>query len=245
MPDEAAVPESPEVPPPEVQARPQVVAERLRQVRSEISERFIEMGQLLLEAYRGNYARTLGFPTFEAFVETTLEMSYRKARYLAECVDVFIDQYHVAPSELAQLGWTRAKELIPAIAEDTPAPDRPAGETRTKEENVRDWMSYAQNHTTNEINLAVRRAQAPPGQAEHLHGYDTITVGVFHDEKDVIDGAINLAMLEAATERRGRALMLICQDYAAEAAARQLEAQGAGVSTSEDVPAAPATAATD
>jgi hypothetical protein len=203
-------PEAAEVTTVAVAGRAVVVSERLSEVKNEISSRFIEMGRLLLEAYQNNYARELGYNSFEAFVEDRLHMSYRKARYLAETVNVFISEFQIPEEEINALGWTKAKELIPAIKGGTV-------------ENAREWMEKAKTLKTSEINLEVRKSQAPPGQAEDLQRYDTLGIGVFEDEKIIIERAIELAKREGATIRPGRALMLICAEYAAEAEARHEE----------------------
>lgn len=183
------------------------VAERLVEIRTEISSRFIEMGRLVLEAQRDNHARELGYPNFEAYVEDRLDMSYRKARYLAECVNVFLTELQIPQEEVERLGWTRAKELIPVIRNGTT-------------ENAMEWIGRVDGMKTTDINLAVRQAQAPAGQAEVLKKYEPMGIGVFDDEREIIERAIELSKLEGATDRAGRALMLICADYVAEAEAR-------------------------
>lgn len=225
-----------------VAGRPQEVAARLREVRTEINARFVEMGELLLEAHRNNHASALGYQTFEAYAEEHLGMSYRRAKYLADCYEIFIEQLQMPRATLVELGWTRAKEILP-IATDANAPAPPGVEpAATQQEKVQQWVDYAQapgengrQKTTNEINLAVRTAQAPPGQAPALREYAPITIPCFKDEREIIEGAINLAKLELGTDRVGRALMMICQDYAGEAAARQLHAMPAIQETSSEV----------
>lgn len=186
------------------------VSNRLVAVRSEISTRFMEMGRLLQEAYVNNHATQLGYASFEAYVNDRLDMSYRKARYLADCVSVYINQLGIPPEEIEGLGWTRAKELIPVITGGTP-------------ENAREWIERAKTMKTSEINLAVRKAKAPPGQSETLQKYETLGIGMFDDERQVIERAIELSKREGATDRTGRALMLICADYLAEAEGRHEE----------------------
>jgi hypothetical protein len=200
-------------------SRATYVGDRLVAVRREISDRFIEIGQLLLEAYRGNYHRDLGYDTFEGFVLAKLEMSYRKAKYLCDCFDVFIERLGVPRERLTEVGWSKSKELLPVV----------------NRENVNRWLDYAAHHTTSEINLEVRRAQSPPEHRDELQKYSTFSVGVFDDEKVTIEEAIELAKREGQTERPGRALMLICAQYAAEAAARQADALGAAAGLDDEL----------
>lgn len=192
----------------QLQARPDQVAARLTVVRREISQRFVEIGELLLEAHRGNYAQVLGYASFDEFVKQCLDMSPRRARYLADCFKVLIEDMHVSRDQVAEVGWSRAKEILPVVTT----------------ENVTAWMDRAASSTTSELNLAVRQSQAPPGQADALQAYSTFGVGVFDEERVVIERAIELCKLEGNTPRTGLALFLICQEYVGEAEARQAQA---------------------
>lgn len=200
---------------------------RLEVVKVEISARFVEIGELLLEAHTGSYHLALGFPTFEAWVEARLEMSYRKARYLAECFKVLIQEFQVPRGTVAQLGWTKAKELIPVLKAGTQFPQEdPEAPPLAPAENRAQWLAAAAEHTTSELNLMVREAQSPPGAAETQHEeYTTLGIGLFESERAVIEEAIELAKLEAQTERTGTALLRICQDYIQEARARASQAE--------------------
>lgn len=206
--------------------RPAQLAERLDAVKVEISARFVEIGELLYEAHTGSYHLSLGYPTFEAFVEARLEMSYRKARYLAECFKVLIQDMHVSRETVAQLGWTKAKELIPVIKAGTAFPQDPEAVPLTASENREQWIEAARHHTTSELNLMVREAQAPAGAADTQHEeYSTLGIGLWASERTVIEEAIEFAKLESGTERTGTALLRICQDYIQEARARASHAQ--------------------
>lgn len=206
--------------------RPQEVADRLQQLRTEIAAKFIQMGRLLLEAKRGNYAQALGYESFDAFVWATLEVNSRKSAYLSQIVEVFDEQLDIPESELAEIGWTRLKEIAPVAKTVLPPGADPAVE-RSEHENARLWIEFAKHKTTSEINLQVRRALAPAELRDELRAYSTFGVGVFDDEREVIEQAIALSRLEAATDRQGRALMLICAEYIAEAKARQADAMRA------------------
>src|SRR5688572_9524980 len=81
--------------------RPARVADRLVEIRAEISARFVEMGELLLESKRHNYAALLGYASFEAYIEDRLDMGYRKACYLAEIFKVYIEDLGVPRETLA------------------------------------------------------------------------------------------------------------------------------------------------
>jgi hypothetical protein len=187
-------------------SRPAQVKARLQALRTEINSRFIEIAELLRECYVQEHWRSLGYAGFEEFVEEQLDMSYRKALYLAECFHVLIEKLHVPRADVEALGWSKAKELIPIITE----------------ENREHWVEFAKTHTTNETNLAVRQARAPAGQ-EAFRGYSPMTIGLYDDEREAVEAALELAKREAGTERTGLALMLICEGYKAEAEARHAQ----------------------
>jgi hypothetical protein len=185
-------------------ARPVELQQRLVVLKREIEGRFLESGQLLLEAYRGNYHAILGYATFEHFVHETLDLSYRTAKYLMDVYAVLIEQAKAPVAAVAEVGWSRAKELVPVV-------------TR---ENAAEWLDYAKTHKTTDINRRVRQAKSG-GQAE---GWSPLTFGLFDGERKTVEEALELAARETGNERNGYNLALICADYAAEARARQEQA---------------------
>lgn len=189
-------------------ARPHAIAIRLQQVRGEINARFIEIAELLREVHQQHYWRDLGYVSFEAFVEEQLDMKYRTAIYLADIFHVLIEQLNVPKEEIAEIGWTKCKELLPVI----------------NEENKAELLETAKTHTTNELNLIIRQKQAPPGQAETLRQYSQMTIGMFDDERVQIEEALELGKLESGSDRAATALLYICADYLMEAKARQAQA---------------------
>ncbi len=188
--------------------RPRQVAMRLQEIKTEINARFIEIAELLREVYDRSWWRDLGNVSFEDFVEQNLDVSYRTVMYWLQTFKVLIDELNVSRADVAEIGWTKAKEIAPHITPD----------------NKTELIELAKDHTTNELNLIMRQRKSPPGQAETLRQYSQMTIGMFDDERVLIEEALELAKLEAQTERTAAALMLICADYIAEARARQAQA---------------------
>jgi hypothetical protein len=190
--------------------RERIVASRLVEIKVTQNELFVEGGLLLREAFQGDYARLLGYTTFEDFVEVTLHVSYRTAKYWMDITEVFVEKINVDRQLLINVGWGRAKELLPIV----------------KPENADAWLNFAKDHTTTEIHNAVKEALGQP--VETTEDYSTMSVGVFDDEKKVILEAIELAARETGNERKGYNLARICEDYASEARARQEQALAQG-----------------
>lgn len=166
-------------------ARPGEVKERLTEIKREMNDRFLEMGQLLLEAVRNNYHRSLGYSTFDLFVQETLDIGYRTAKYLMDVYDTFVDQIDAPREVLSEVGWSKAKELLGVVNKD----------------NAAQWLDYAKNHKATEINKAVRQAQAESGV--EVEEYANLTVGVFDNEREIILEAIELASRETGNTRQG------------------------------------------
>lgn len=186
-------------------ARHVVVADLLVQVKVEIAARFVQIGELLLEAQRGGHAGLLGYPSFDAYVEDKLQMKARKSHYLISCFKRLIEELHVPREKLAEIGWSRAKEILPVVTE----------------QNKAEWIAAAETNTTSDLNLMVRQSQAPPGAAVAMEPYSTLGIGVWKSEREVIEEALEFAKLESQTERTGLALLHICEDYIQEARARR------------------------
>jgi len=191
---------------PEGGERHEFVADRLGQIRTEMNDKFLEMGMLLLEAFKGGYSKTLGFATFEDFIEEKLKIGYRAGKYMMDIYEVFIQRLNAPVGILCEVGWTKASKLLPVIDSG----------------NMNTWLDFARHHKTHEVEKAVKQARY--GE-ENVQGYSSFSVGVYEDEKAGIKEAIELAARETGNERTGYNLARICQDYASEARARQVQAE--------------------
>jgi len=184
-----------------------IVGNRLAEIQREMNDKFLEIGMLLMESRRGAYPRMLGYATIEDFIEDKLKISYRTGKYLETIYEVFIERLQAPVNQLCQVGWTKARELLPIINQN----------------NMTRWLTFALDHKTTEVVQAVK--QATGGENAEDRTYTSLSVGVFEDEKEEIKEAMRLAGLETGNPRPGYNLARICIDYNVEARARQVDAE--------------------
>jgi len=186
------------------QPRHEYVVLRLGQLKTSINDSFLEMAGLLVETSAENHWRECGFECFADFVETTVGMKYRTARYLMTVHETFVSRLNVPRPMLMEIGWTKLKEIAKVSDAD----------------NVNEWLETARNNRTSALIQIVRQQTT----TETVEEYSTLSIGCFQQEKVTIQAALELAQLESQSDRPGHNMAMICADYAAGARERQGEA---------------------
>ena len=192
--------------PPFPAPRHEYVVLRLHQLKTSINDSFLEMASLLVEANEQMHWRPSGYDSFSDYVESTVGMKYRTARYLMTVHETFIQRLNVPRPMLMEIGWTKLKEIAKVSDAD----------------NVNQWLETARSNRTSAL-IQIVRQQAT---TERVEEYSTLSVGCFEAEKRIIQDAIDLSMRETENDRPGHNLSLICAGYAAEARGRANEAAG-------------------
>ena len=98
--------------------RQEIVREKILEAQGQIEGGYLEMAQLLTEAYHGDFHETWGFETFEAYCDKELDIKYRKARYFIDIWDK-VKSLDLPKDQVAALGW-----CLTADAEVTCNPGR-------------------------------------------------------------------------------------------------------------------------
>lgn len=147
-----------------------------------------------------------GHPNFRGWVEAEFGMDYRKAAYLANIYRKIVEA-NVKWSDVAGVGWTKLKELVPILTSA----------------NAKHWAQIAGSMTTLQLNASVKQAvlQAQ-GQGAAADGavpenkasvVTTKTFKVHQDQKEVIQQALNIAKNKLGTDVDTVALEHICIGY--------------------------------
>lgn len=191
--------------------RHEYVLSRLNELKTAINDSFLEMAGLFCEANTENHWRQAGFDSFSDFVEGTVGMKYRTARYLMTVHETFIQQLNVPRALLLEVGWTKLKEIARVADAD----------------NVDEWLETARQSRTSQLIQIVRQRNTE----ETVQEYTTLSIGCFEAEKETIQGAIRHAMLGTENDRPAHNLAMICADYMA-------GADPAIPATAEEVPEA-------
>ena len=176
--------------------RPTSVLIRLRELKQEQNERWIEVGRLLLESKQYGYARKWGYLTLDEFVDKEFGLAPRTGRYLVEVVQTYLLDLKCREADLISVGWTKAQKMIPIV----------------NDANLSSWIDYAKLHTVKEVELKVKLDLGDEGaeksSLKHQWG-GLVTPG----QADVANQAVERAKREGSTRDFGEALEAITAEF--------------------------------
>lgn len=96
---------------------PPAPAEAIRQeikgLAREMNSKFLRLGQLLRTVQRDRLYAGWGFDSFEAWAEVDSGLHYETARIFAAMERSLVEQAKISREVLADIGWTKAKNLVP------------------------------------------------------------------------------------------------------------------------------------
>lgn len=140
------------------------------------------------------------FESFKHFVVENQGMEYRKAMYLINNYEVYLES-GIEWEEVKDIGWSKLKELTPILTPD----------------NAEYWIEKAREFTVLQLNAMVKAHKAGTLESGDMPvDASTLTVMSFKvhaDQKINITMAIDKAKLEATTEVATVALEAICNNY--------------------------------
>lgn len=143
-----------------------------------------------------------GAESFRAFIETKMNLSYRKTMYLIRIYECLVEA-EVTWDAVHMVGWTRLKELTHVLTK----------------ENAEDWIAKAKVMTTLQLQEAVKAAlkEGQGGESEEgdttTSTVTTLTFKVHEDQKTQIREALDKGKAELDTEYDTVALEGICTAY--------------------------------
>ncbi len=172
-----------------------------RTVEQEKDSRFVELGRYLCEVRAGQYWKIENLASFDDFLTKRFPESRRKAYYLMAIHEQLPRQIH---SELRQVGWSKAIELVKVARRDGEQFD------------CATWL-----HKASELPKEVFKREVE----KHLNGQETepweiiyfiIYFKVYKSQIPVIEQALETAVLMLGSSRsRGYCLEMIAADFVA------------------------------
>jgi hypothetical protein len=160
-------------------------------------QRFVELGKYLCEVRSGQYWRIENLHSFDEFLEKRFPQSRRKAYYL-----MAIHEQIPKPirHEIANVGWTKAKELVKVVRHDGEFFD---GAT---------WLHSAKHLSKDDFKLAVERHIT----GKNVEAWDLLYFKVSKSQISIVEDALEKASLMLGAHRsRGYCLEMICADFLA------------------------------
>lgn len=177
--------------------RAEVVRQAILEAHKAIEENYLAMAQLLSEAYHKDFYAEWGFKDFREYVETELDVHYRKAMYLVDIWDK-VKQLGLSKAKVAKLGWTKMKDIASVVTA----------------ENQKEWLEKAEKMNSRELTEAVKVSRsADTSQAGPVPTITTMTFRLSEAEANIVTEALEEAKKLTETENVVVALEMICQDW--------------------------------
>ena len=168
-----------------------------RTIEQEKDSRFVELGRYLCEVRAGQYWKLENLASFDDFLSKRFPESRRKAYYLMAIHEQLPRRIH---SELRQVGWSKAAELVKVARRDGEQFDSAT------------WLHKAAELPKEEFKREVEK---------HLNGQETepweiIYFKLYRSQLAVIEQALETAALMLGSSRsRGYCLEMIAADFVA------------------------------
>jgi hypothetical protein len=175
-----------------------------------VESSYLEIGKVLGEIRNifksclgkpGLAQKTLGFDTFEEWVDGKLGFVARKAYQLLGIERALRVDTGIPQSQLETVGWTKARELVVL-----------ADKGVLTKANSKEWLEDARTMNTDDLKAKVKNALAEKGapKVETLH---RVVFGLFDGQLDNVKAALETAQEITGTNKTGNALDAICLEY--------------------------------
>jgi len=173
-----------------------VVREKLLDAKRAIDDNYIDLSKLLYEAYHKDFAAKWGFEDFREYCAEEIEMDYRKAMYLVDIWDK-VKGLNLSPVKVAELGWTKMKDIAAVI----------------NEKNATELLEKAEKMTSRELTEAVKVMRKTDSSGAVLPTITTISLKCSDAESKAILDALEEAKKLCAVNNDTMAFEMICQEW--------------------------------
>jgi hypothetical protein len=204
------------------QERIQEVRIRLRTLKEQAEEIYVETAELMYEVQMGEYYllwdnQTTGerYKSFEEYCEEEFRCKIRKAQYLVKIHDVLVMGYKIPADELRELGWSKAKEL--------------ASTDLLTSENAMEWVDRAKDLSWRKLVQVIEQEEnardgieeeepeedEEEGGDEEEEKMSSLSFKLYQEQKENVLVAIELAKKLIGSDKKGHLLDSICSEYIA------------------------------
>jgi hypothetical protein len=178
----------------------QLLREEAIRAKDMVELGYMKLAKCLYDIYNQSLYQNWDFLTFENYVDTELQINYRKAMYLVEIYNKAL-LLNMDMVRLEKLGWTKARELIRVV----------------DQANADEWLSVAESSTFKELNVLVKQEKDKTvDRASVIDEVPTITTITFKlgmVEHAIIRDALDESSRLINTEDLTLALANICQEW--------------------------------
>lgn len=155
----------------------------------------LELSRLLWQVNANKDYESLGYDSFEDYVEQRLGFKRRKGKYLVAIWQKFRIELGLEPKKLGRIGWWKSSIISPVVTLD----------------NHEEWINKARRMKSRELQKEVAKALGS-GSSDELKSY---TVKLSETQYANVDAAVKQGMREVGSDAKGNALDLICTEFQA------------------------------
>lgn len=169
------------------------VRKRIAQVSDEVKDSYIEIAELLYEAWENDYHKQYGYSAFNDFIEKETDIKPRKAQFLIQiCKKMKV--LGIEWDEVRSVGWRKMATIAPILTT----------------ENYKEWVEEAKNCTQRELSPKV---QAERNSKEETEPPVRITVHISEEENSIVQSAVEHARKNDSIKNTSQAIAHICYDW--------------------------------
>ena len=178
----------------------QIIREEAVRAKDMVETGYSKLARCLFDIYNQNLYTKWEYVSFENYVDTELQINYRKAMYLVEIYNT-AKMLNMDMARLERIGWTKARELIKIV----------------DEENAEEWMGLAENSTAKELNVLIKQAKDVNDNSskvtDEIPTITSITFKLGMVEHAIIRDALDESMRMINTDDLALALSAVCQEW--------------------------------
>ncbi|CAE6779519.1 hypothetical protein [Nitrospira defluvii] len=180
----------------------------IKSLAREVSSKFLRLSQLLRIVQRDGLYKRWGFDSFEAWIEQDDVLHPETARTFVAMEKTLVEEAKIPREMLADIGWTKAKALVPLQKTGRLAPKRSEILEKAKSLPTNQFNDYVQQVRVGAIGGPV----ATGGQAVEP-SRRSVNFFLSADQEEAITTARRLAEQATGSLDPGFQLASICQDY--------------------------------
>lgn len=179
----------------------------IKTLAREVSSKFLRLSQLLRIVQRDGLYKRWGFDSFEQWAESDTDIHPETARVFVSLERTLVEEAKISRETLADIGWTKAKALVPIQKTGRLAPWRAEILEKAKGLPTNQFVDYVAQVRTGAINGSV---------ATDVHveqSRKAVKFFLSQEQEEAITTARRLAEQATGSLDPGFQLASICQDY--------------------------------
>lgn len=180
----------------------------IKTLAREVSSKFLRLSQLLRIVQRDGLYRGWGFDSFEGWAESDTDIHPETARVFVSLERTLVEEAKISRETLADIGWTKAKTLVPLQKAGRLAPRRAEILAAAKELPTNQFQDYVAQVRTGAIGGPVATGGQPVEPSRRGVKYF-----LSQEQVEAITMARRLAEQATGSLDPGFQLASICQDY--------------------------------